>query len=1016
MTSTIWMDPLTLNPYEVLDLPKDADQRDIRNRYRKLALKLHPDKVNDENLKAQRVVEFDRIQQAYELLSDETRRATYDEGVRKADERRKEFLAFALQLYDEKTGSLESTPHDQMPTQAPAPQPVTNIQPPSSIEKEIEERNDLYKTLRGADRSRSPRSTSKPEAKPVKKELLHAVPVDQLNLEILNQERNNALVDIVAVHGLGAIPNITWCERKSGINWLSQETMLPSATPQARILRFGYDSIWMGKTPIRTSLSTIAYKLLLSLNMRRMEDLRPLIFIGHCFGGLVIQRALNLAKMQQNEYPGVFDSSVGIVFLGTPHRGTQSFTRSSALFAAIAASSDVGRKLETEILKSLASEDGGLLDVTDDFVSICTDGRPMITCFFEQRPSKLGKIVGRDDIDEFVVDRKSATLDGHRKYGLESDHFSLNKFDGPNNSNYIQVLAEIRRFYDTALVRVAQSTHASEMQHIAGNATTPALASHQEVAPLSHTPATLSHRSASPDLRHPGHHVPKSNSTPTRAKIRSQPKSKRDNEDEIKKRAMEELRNEEVEKQKLSFGKDMEAQNLEEKRTTERQYLERLRINMVKYGIENSDEILEAFPLPDDTELSQQEINDKDKWHKNLIRGELSAAGLDGGQIDEIINDIGDTMVIDDIETTFTRMAKKWVSTRTLDKYSIPWQEDKDDPSALIIERWVPDYERDFLWDHSEAVRENRGRKPQRERSSRAKAQKESKDQPLKEQKDWFARMIDSFNDASSRKEHGKNYVESLEKLMRTENKSEPHRAVRPEPIRRSSAHYQSGQYRTYDPTPSNSPYNYTPRRSAPIQSPFRRTASNDSIHSAPDYEEVDRRRRNSRALSHSREREPIARRSGELSRRSSRDYHDAAGTRISLRKAAAGLNTPPEKPLRSEAPKSRARSLSPGPAKPPAKPPKKYYYHTPGGATPQEVAEATRPRTRDRDVRPSPRRQDKRPSRPETSRRTAGVTSPVRLPQDRGLPEVVDWISPRGRLKKLENVEQFHSWMDERN
>ncbi|KAH7094910.1 hypothetical protein FB567DRAFT_556321 [Paraphoma chrysanthemicola] len=705
---------------------------------------------------------------------------------------------------------------------------------------------------------------------------------------------------IVSYSRLGAIPNITWCERKSGINWLSQETMLPSATPRARILRFGYDSIWMGRTPIRTSLSTIAYKLLLSLNMRRLENLqRPLIFIGHCFGGLVIQRALNLAKMQQNDYPGVFDSSVGIVFLGTPHRGTQSFTRSSALFAAIAASSDVGQKLETEILKSLASEDGGLLDVTDDFVSICTNGGPMITCFYEQRPSKLGKIVGRDDINEFVVDQKSATIDGHHKYGLESDHFSLNKFDGPSNSNYVQVLAEIRRFYTTALLRVAQSNDTSEMQHITGNARMSALTSHQEAAPLSGTPANLSHRSASLNLRHSGHHVTISNAPQTRVKPRSLPNSNKSKEDEIKKRAMEELRNEEFEKHRLSFGKDMEAQKLAEKRTTERKYLERLRTNMERYGIENPNEILEAFPLPDDTKLS---------------RGELSAAGLDGGQIDEIINDIGETMVIDGVETTFTRMAKRWVSTRTLDKYNIPWQEDKDDPSAIIIKRWVPEYERDFLWDHSEAVRENRGRRPHREHSSRVKAHRE--------QKDWFARMMDSFNDASSRKEHGKTNVESVERLMTTEKTPEPHHSVlRVETgiVRRSyaklSPHYQSEQHRRYyEPETGDSPYGYNPRHSAPTQSTSRRTTSNDSTHSAPDYEEVVRRRRNSSTLSHSGEREPIARRSGELSRRSSFDNYDVARTRVLTSDA------PPEKPPRSTAPKFRARKFSPGPAKPPKK------------------------------------------------------------------------------------------------
>lgn len=103
--------------------------------------------------------------------------------------------------------------------------------------------------------------------------------------------------------------------------------------------------------------------------------------------------------MRQSAYPGVFDSSVGVVFLGTPQRGTKSFTQESALLAAIAASSDLSQNLETGVLGSMTSESGDLLDMADDFVTLCIDGGPMISCFYEQRASKLGKVIGRDDIE-----------------------------------------------------------------------------------------------------------------------------------------------------------------------------------------------------------------------------------------------------------------------------------------------------------------------------------------------------------------------------------------------------------------------------------------------------------------------------------------------------------------------------------------------------------------------------------------------------------------------------------------
>jgi len=108
-----------------------------------------------------------------------------------------------------------------------------------------------------------------PENVPAKPNRLYAVPPAQLSLEQMNPDLEDPLVDFVAVHGLGAIPDITWKEKNSGKVWLSDKSMLPAAIPRARILRFGYDSLWMGDTPIRTTLSTIAIKLLVCLSVAR---------------------------------------------------------------------------------------------------------------------------------------------------------------------------------------------------------------------------------------------------------------------------------------------------------------------------------------------------------------------------------------------------------------------------------------------------------------------------------------------------------------------------------------------------------------------------------------------------------------------------------------------------------------------------------------------------------------------------------------------------------------------------
>ncbi|TVY13206.1 DnaJ protein ERDJ3A [Lachnellula arida] len=67
------------DPYKALGVSKDAQLPEIRSAHRKLVLKCHPDKVQDAALKAIKQDEFQKVQQAYELLSDDKRREQYDD-------------------------------------------------------------------------------------------------------------------------------------------------------------------------------------------------------------------------------------------------------------------------------------------------------------------------------------------------------------------------------------------------------------------------------------------------------------------------------------------------------------------------------------------------------------------------------------------------------------------------------------------------------------------------------------------------------------------------------------------------------------------------------------------------------------------------------------------------------------------------------------------------------------------------------------------------------------------------
>ncbi|KAK5173920.1 uncharacterized protein LTR77_002601 [Saxophila tyrrhenica] len=82
------MDSLPPDPYLALGVAKDATAAAIKTQYRKLVLKCHPDKVQDESLKQEASDRFHKIQTAYEIIGDEDRRSRYDAQCKLAELRK----------------------------------------------------------------------------------------------------------------------------------------------------------------------------------------------------------------------------------------------------------------------------------------------------------------------------------------------------------------------------------------------------------------------------------------------------------------------------------------------------------------------------------------------------------------------------------------------------------------------------------------------------------------------------------------------------------------------------------------------------------------------------------------------------------------------------------------------------------------------------------------------------------------------------------------------------------------
>ncbi|MCJ1281741.1 Serine active site containing protein 1 [Xylographa opegraphella] len=210
---------------------------------------------------------------------------------------------------------------------------------------------------------------------------------------------DNANVDIVAVHGLN--PKNT--EFHAEATWEFGNTLwlrdfLPQKLPNARVLLFGYNA----NVAFETSAAGVREQAMNLLNRiaSKREDVeeRPIIFVTHSLGGIVVKRALVEAKLDKT-YDFVHRSTYGVVFFGTPHRGS-----SHAKLGDIAASivCNVLRKPSNNFLIALTKDSLFSNNLTKDFRHSLED--IYVLSFYETRSTgSYGIVRSQLTVDEVNV-------------------------------------------------------------------------------------------------------------------------------------------------------------------------------------------------------------------------------------------------------------------------------------------------------------------------------------------------------------------------------------------------------------------------------------------------------------------------------------------------------------------------------------------------------------------------------------------------------------------------------------
>ena len=251
----------------------------------------------------------------------------------------------------------------------------------------------------------------------------------------------DAVVDICFVHGLTGNRESTWTARGQSKPW--PQTLLPPELGKARILTYGYDAYIVRKSVAGSNrLIDYATNLLFDLTTDRIRhnaSLRPLIFVTHSLGGLVFKEAILLSRNNpETHLQGLFDHTIGIAFMGTPHKGAWMANWAKIPAAALGLVKSTNRSL----LRILETDDQFLESVQIRFWSMIRElreaGRRLeVTCFFEEL---LMPGVGT------VVSKDSATLEGYNSVSIHANHRDMVKFSSAEDNGFKRLLGELNRW------------------------------------------------------------------------------------------------------------------------------------------------------------------------------------------------------------------------------------------------------------------------------------------------------------------------------------------------------------------------------------------------------------------------------------------------------------------------------------------------------------------------------------------------------------------------------------------
>ncbi|KXH59646.1 peptidase C14, partial [Colletotrichum salicis] len=295
----------------------------------------------------------------------------------------------------------------------------------------------------------------------------HGVQLRQVNPHADENGETEGGIDIIAVHGLDTRSPDTWefkMEDGHNVNWLQDKDMLPAEVSNTRIFTCDWPAeLFETLDAEEDTIQELALRLLAGIqarpsttkNQRSYKD-RPILFVASCLGGIILAKALVMAK---NEYLPIRNATRGILFLATPFRGTSFEDVARWAEPGLRTCASIRGRRVASLLGWAKSSTFDLTRLVNVFTQLCNnkngEGYKVLTFYetgYTNLPAKVPLLSYLlPPSKKQLVSKSSAILDCvPNPLPLKRTHVLMNKFRGPkaDDLDYKLVVDKVLAFLE----------------------------------------------------------------------------------------------------------------------------------------------------------------------------------------------------------------------------------------------------------------------------------------------------------------------------------------------------------------------------------------------------------------------------------------------------------------------------------------------------------------------------------------------------------------------------------------